>query len=99
MWNGRPQGSIGDHKGRPYKNNKPTLGNIIGTFKSITTNEYIRGVKIKKWPPFNHRIWQRNYYEHIIRNEKSLNKIRQYIIDNPPKWEIDKYNPKNIEKL
>ncbi|HHD92174.1 MAG TPA: transposase [Candidatus Portnoybacteria bacterium] len=93
-----------DHKGRPYtardnENNKPTIGNITGAFKSITTNEYIRGVKIKKWTPFNYRIWQRNYYEHIIRNEKSLNKIRQYIIDNPPKWEIDKYNPKNIEKF
>jgi REP element-mobilizing transposase RayT len=40
-------------------------------------------------------IWQRNYYEHIIRNEKELNKIREYIINNTLKWEFDEENPKN----
>ena len=38
-------------------------------------------------------IWHRNYHEHIIRNEKELNLIRQYIIDNPLKWELDRENP------
>ncbi len=36
-------------------------------------------------------VWQRNYYEHIIRNEIELNKIREYIINNPLQWESDKY--------
>jgi REP element-mobilizing transposase RayT len=40
-------------------------------------------------------FWQRNYYEHVIRNEKSLNNIRQYIINNPRNWKHDVENPKN----
>jgi REP element-mobilizing transposase RayT len=40
-----------------------------------------------------HNIWQRNYYEHIVRNENELNRIREYITDNPMKWEFDQENP------
>ncbi|HKZ46400.1 MAG TPA: hypothetical protein VJ202_03355 [Thermodesulfobacteriota bacterium] len=40
-------------------------------------------------------VWQRNYYEHIIRNEEDLNEIRGYIINNPLKWELDEENPEN----
>ncbi len=39
------------------------------------------------------QVWQRNYYEHIIRNERDLNTIREYIVNNPLKWELDEYNP------
>ncbi|MEW6181024.1 MAG: transposase [Chloroflexota bacterium] len=42
-------------------------------------------------------IWQRNYYEHIIRNEESLNRIRQYIADNPLRWALDQENPAGIK--
>ncbi|MCJ7624079.1 MAG: hypothetical protein MUO76_11295 [Anaerolineaceae bacterium] len=42
--------------------------------------------------PTNHPLWQRNYYEHIIRDEDDLNYIRQYNIDNPLKWEQDQYH-------
>ena len=42
---------------------------------------------------FNHRLWQRNYFEHVIRREDSLNRIRQYILDNPMRWEFDRENP------
>lgn len=66
------------------------LGNMIGAFESITTVEYIRGVKNNNWKRFNGKLWQRNYWEHIIRNEKSYNFISNYIIDNPEKWEKDK---------
>jgi len=69
------------------------LGDIVGAFKSITTVEYIRGVKQQGWPPFDKRLWQRNYWEHIIRNERALNAIRRYIIDNPRRWHLDRYNP------
>lgn len=72
----------------------PTIGDIIGAFKSITTHECILGVKHNKWLPFNNRLWQRNYYEHIVRNEYSLNKIRQYIHDNPKNWQEDRNNLK-----
>jgi len=38
-------------------------------------------------------IWQRNYYEHVIRNEESLNCIREYIANNPLQWDLDRENP------
>ena len=43
-------------------------------------------------------LWQRNYYEHIIRNSDAMNKIRNYIIDNPVSWEIDQLHPNNPSK-
>jgi putative transposase len=70
----------------------PTVGDIVGAFKSRVTVEYIRGVKTSGWPPFRGRLWQRNYYEHIIRNERALNAIRQYIIENPLRWHLDREN-------
>lgn len=42
-------------------------------------------------------VWQRNYYEHIVRNEHELNTIRQYVYENPMKWEMDMDNPSNIK--
>ena len=66
-----------------------TLGDIIGAFHSITTVEYIRGVKTQNWKPFDKKLWQRNYWEHIIRNEKSYNKISKYIKTNPDNWDND----------
>jgi putative transposase len=76
----------GAHAGAP-------LQTIIQWFKTMTTNEYIRGVKTASWPSFNGRLWQRNYYEHVIRDDKSLNRIRQYILDNPSHWPFDRENP------
>jgi putative transposase len=43
-------------------------------------------------------VWQRNYYEHIIRNEIALNTIRQYIANNPSSWEVDQLHPQNPSK-
>jgi putative transposase len=74
----------------------PTLGDVVGKFKSITTHQYIDGVGQKDWPLFNSKLWQRNYYEHIIRNENALDRIRKYIIENPMKWAEDENNPANI---
>ena len=68
---------------------KKTIGDIVGALKSITTNKYIDGVKNNNWPRFEGKLWQRNYYEHIIRNEKSLDQIRDYIINNPRNWKTD----------
>ena len=62
----------------------------------MTTNEYIRGVKELGWKPFPGKLWQRNYYEHIIRSEIELNAIRQYIINNPLNWAQDRDNPIHI---
>jgi len=69
----------------------PTLGTIIGLFKSECTKQIRRQSKNP-----NIIVWQRNYHEHIIRNEKSLNKIRKYIKTNPLMWNRDRNNPKYI---
>jgi REP element-mobilizing transposase RayT len=73
-----------------------TIGDIVGVFKSITTVLYTRGVKQSHWPPFHGRLWQRNYFEHIIRNDKSLDLIRRYIMENPLRWGLDRGNPNAI---
>jgi putative transposase len=71
----------------------PTVGGIVGAFKSLTTNAYIRGVRESGWPPFDKRLWQRNYYERVIRDEQELNAVRQYIHNNPAQWKMDAENP------
>jgi putative transposase len=63
------------------------IGRIIGAFKTASTNainEYFNGTTRK--------IWQRNYYERIIRNEKEHENIRCYILENPARWAVDKGN-------
>ncbi len=77
-------GILGEHVGSP-------LHRVVQWFKTMTTNEYIRGVKKFNWEPFYKKMWQRNYYEHIIRNEKSYQNISNYIINNPINWENDKF--------
>lgn len=76
----------------------PTLGDVVGAFKSLTTVEYTRGVKESGWPTFRGRLWQRNYYEHVVRNEQSLARIRRYIHDNPARWAFDRENPFVVRK-
>jgi putative transposase len=79
----------GGHAGPPVR---PTLGDAVQWFKTMTTNEYIRGVKELGWPRFNRKLWQRDYFDHIIRDEKSLDRIRAYIRDNPLRWSLDREN-------
>jgi len=62
---------------------RSSIPKIVQWFKTMTTNGYICNAKQNGWKPFNSRLWQRNYYEHIIRNEIELNQIREYIINNP----------------
>ncbi len=69
------------------------LGSIIRWFKTMTTNAYMKGVKDSHWQPFEKKMWQRNYYEHVIRNEKDLNEKREYITNNPIKHRDKKYIP------
>ncbi len=58
----------------------------------MTTNEYIRHVKNNGWPPLRGRLWQRNYYEHIVHNNDELHRIREYIANNPGQWKMDQEN-------
>jgi len=76
----------------------PALGDVVAAFKSVTTVHYIRGVKTMAWPAFRRRLWQRNYYEHVVRDEKELDRIRQYIDENPARWAFDDENPEKVPK-
>jgi REP element-mobilizing transposase RayT len=67
------------------------LYSIVQWFKTMTTNEYIRNVKELGWEPFDKKIWQRNYHEHIIRDQKSYLKISEYIRTNPLRWQEDQF--------
>lgn len=83
------------HQGQP-QGVAPTamsLPDVVHRFKTLTTKRYIEGVKNFGWAAFTHRFWQRNYFEHVIRNDASLKRIRQYILDNPARWEFDRENP------
>lgn len=74
---------LGEHKGSP-------LQDVVRWFKTMTTNYYIRGVNENGWHPFPGKLWQRNYWEHIIRNQDEYKRISAYIINNPMKWDADK---------
>lgn len=77
-----------------FRSPSQTIGSIIRGFKSTATKQ----INILRKTP-HLPIWQRNYYEHIIRGEGELNRIRQYIIDNSLNWASDKENPNNIAKI
>jgi REP element-mobilizing transposase RayT len=70
---------------------KNSLGSFIAGFKSATTQRINR---IRGTPGMS--LWQRNYYEHVIRNEDELNQIRTYISENPLKWELDENHPNRL---
>ena len=65
-----------------------SLPDVMRFFKTMTTNEYIRGVKDGVLLPFDGKLWQKSYYEHVIRNQQDYNEIWEYIENNPAKWII-----------
>ena len=65
----------------------PTLGDVVRAFKSLSAIHVNR--LLRRSGP----LWQRNYYEHVIRNERELDRIREYIATNPLKWALDRDNP------
>ena len=66
----------------------PTVGNIIGAYKSLVANECLKIFKSKNEKMG--KLWQRNYYERIIRNDRAFNAISNYILNNPAKWNAKK---------
>jgi len=80
-----------DSQNEISKPRNKTIGDMMDAFKSIITVEYIRGVKNKGWNRFDGKLLQRDYYEHIIRNEQEYQRISEYIINNPSKWNGDKF--------
>jgi len=70
---------------------KRSLAAIVRTFKSVATQRInaVRGTP-------GETVWQRNYYEHIVRSEAELQRIREYIASNPLKWQLDRENPDRL---
>ncbi|MDA3818253.1 MAG: hypothetical protein PF486_12800 [Prolixibacteraceae bacterium] len=89
---GRPLRDMQSKYGADNQKYNATIGNAMDWFKTMTTNEYIRGVKQFGWQRFDKKLWQRNYYEHIIRNDHSFERISKYIQNNPSEWGNDKFN-------
>ena len=69
------------------------LTRVIQAFKSVSTNEYIRGVKSQGWRKFDGTLWQRSFYDHVIRNDQDLFRIQEYILNNPLQRALDDENP------
>ncbi len=91
---GRPEYERPEHEHHYGMDNKiynASVGDAVGWFKTMTTNKYIDGVKRFNWEQFDKKLWQRNYYEHIIRNEQSYMRIAEYIRNNPQKWINDNF--------
>ncbi|MEW5958621.1 MAG: transposase [Chloroflexota bacterium] len=100
VWITSPDRSIGNVRTHARKGDRPvaltpprgpapkSLGAFLAGYKSAVTKQ-INQVRDSPGTP----VWQRNYYEHIIRTERALAAIRQYIAQNPLRWELDRYNP------
>lgn len=73
---------------RPAGPGSGSLGAILGQIKSITTKR----INLMRRTP-QEPVWQRNFYEHIIRTQQALDKIREYILTNPERWPFDPENP------
>jgi putative transposase len=88
-----------------HTNKLVNLSQIISSFKSITQKYFRENVGESSVIPIDvisggtetaptqiyRKLWQKSFYDHIIRNEKDLDRIREYICNNPAKWELDKY--------
>lgn len=87
-----------DHLQAGYPHNRapargaPTLGEVVGSFKSLCVTDWLKIIKAENLDAVG-KFWQSNYYEHVIRNEAEMKRIRQYIADNPLRWEMDRENP------
>ncbi len=73
---------------RPRGPAQGSVGAIVGQFKSATTRQIRRRIPSARTP-----IWQRNFHDHVIRDQTDLDQIRKYILENPAKWETDRENP------
>ncbi len=77
-----------------HTTDRKPLGRLIGAFKTVST-KHINEMRGMPGVP----VWQRNYYEHVVRNDDELNRIRAYIVNNPMKWTLDRDNPGKVRAV
>ena len=87
------RGEVPSPVNRKDKIPSPSLGKIVAYFKYQSTKHINQHNNISRT-----RIWQRNYHDHVIRDDKDLQRLRQYIQNNPMKWELDQLHPDNLSK-
>ena len=98
----QPQGVVSTNSSQDSNGSmKITLADLVHHFKSLTTSRYWRKAIGDDGKALTGRLWQRNYFEHVIRNDDGLQRVRQYIVENPLKWELDGENPlaRNAESI
>ena len=81
------------HGRAPLRRGPRSLGSLIAGFKSAVTKRINIGRGTPRFP-----VWQRNYYEHVIRDENDLTRVCEYIGNNPLKWALDENNPANLNR-
>ena len=67
----------------------PTISDVVQAFKRYSTVEYSKLVHQGMLPPYDKQVWQRGFYDHIIRNQSDYDEIYRYIENNPVQWEQD----------
>ena len=82
----------GGSRTAPTEATRKSLGRLIGAFKTVLTKR-INRVRDRRGVP----VWQRDYYEHVIRSDSELDRVRRYIVDNPASWSLDVDNPDSNE--
>jgi putative transposase len=89
-----PEAGKPGHAAAPLdKVQPPALSRVVQWFKTMTTNAYFRGVREAGWPAVRGKLWQRNYYEHIVRSSVAAHQVAAYILENPGLWSADVENP------
>lgn len=83
-----PNPIVGAQSLAPLRRRPRSVGTLVAGYKSAVTTRYKQ-----QFGPHANPIWQRSYYDHVIRNERDLNAIREYIRNNPLQWALDKENP------
>lgn len=76
-------------------NDPETLTSLIDVmqwFKSVTTTRFNQGIRQNGWPRYDGRLWQRGFHDHIVRSERELDILRNYIAQNPERWEEDVFH-------
>ncbi len=84
---------VGAHCCAPLRRTPRSLGSLIAGFKSAVTKR----INILRMSP-GFLVWQRNYYDHVVRDEDDTNRIPEYIVDNPVRWAEDENNPATIAR-
>ena len=78
-------------RGLPTSGGPPSLTDIVGWFKTMSTNWYMHGVHDYGWPLYDGHLWQRSFHDRIVRNDAELDRIRAYISNNPALWRQDTF--------